>query len=274
MSWKLLACGFVAGACAGTLLLLGPRDGEKSDGRHADCVASSLTTPEQDDRSADIRTVDQVENLAEERLQLEKQLEEEKLRLEVERLRREIADLKRTSVSVESDVDPASQRSRRDSHPGPAALSNESLASGTSGQLTLHYWNAMNAIILKEGAMRSAPAGGITALNAAGFLDARIQSAAYAVRAIRGLSTDGVDPRVIDLSDQLVGWYQSGGEVAMAGKKLLTGASVQERQGTAGKQYQAAERHHSENVTAINAAGEQIRQEMMQTYGLSFAPLN
>ncbi len=288
----ILGGGFLLGILAGGFFLLGGSNGpaERSSrpavaARQA--VRSSETKPLAPKTDADSDSVSG--NLAAERDRLRQELEAAKLRREVEALRNELVNLKSSPVSTESASEfPA----RRRNSGSPVATSRTAprlptsrpsttrrpstsqAASQPQGAATLAYWNQLNAIILQEAALRAAPAGGVTATNAAGFLDARIQAGQFAVDSIRQLDTTGVDSRVVKLGEQLADWYDEGRRVAQSGKQLLTTASVQDRQGSAGKGYQAAERNHSQSVNKINAEGEQTRQAMSRKYRLNFPPLN
>ncbi|MGD9855925.1 MAG: hypothetical protein AB7U20_13350 [Planctomycetaceae bacterium] len=272
--------GFLLGILFGAILLSGSPDApaDQQQGSTSSAPKDSAASPTSVDAVPASESDDGPVGLASERDRLQRELEAEKLRIEVETLRRQLVDLKSSPVSVEAP----DERPSRNRNPGSAGTATRSVSAPSSaevravepGQATLEYWDRMNAIILQEASLRSVPAGGITAGNAAGFLDARIAAAQFAVDGIRQLDANGVDARVVELGQQLARWYEDGGKVAATGSELLRGASVQDRQGSAGKRYQAAERSHSQSVGAINAAGEQVRGEMSRKYGLSFPPLN
>lgn len=278
LTWGILGGGFLLGMLFGGFFLFGqsgpPAETAQGSYRENSAPAQELSP------KANTATAENSDDLAAERERLRQELEAEKLRREVESLRRELVDLKTSPVSTESTLRepanlPRGRRNRNDPSstrsPAPPAAN----ASGPSpGEATLTYWNQVNAIILQEAALRAAPAGGVTAANATGFLDARIQAAEFAVDALRQLDTVGVDAKAVDLCEQLIRWFAQGGEVAQTGRQLLTRASVQERQGSAGKMYQAAEHSHAKAVNAINSTGEQVRQAMSRKYNLSFPPLN
>lgn len=272
--WIVLV-GFLAGTLSGAVLFVAcptaPDTCDKPAGKTAN-------VPQWSESDRDSMTTDELPgasgNLAAEREKLIRKLETEQLRKEVESLRRQIDELKSTPVSVVRE-DTSATGSFPVGAPAAAAHPAAQAASGSSptGAATLAYWNRMNDIILREAALRAAPLGGITAANASGFLDARIGASKYAVDALRQLDPRGVDERVVDLGGQLANWYSDGRKVAESGKALLTRGSVQ-RQGSAGRQYQAAERDHAERVNALNAAGAQVRLDMARKYDLDFPPLN
>ncbi|MBX3438755.1 MAG: hypothetical protein KF861_14775 [Planctomycetaceae bacterium] len=284
VTWSILCGGFLLGVIGGGLLFIGPSRVPVDQ-----TSASGISQTNDSSPSNTVTALPQSENVAQElaaeRDKLQRELEAEKLRREVESLRRELVHLQSSPVSVESPREPSPRHGNpvaTTSNSPPASRSDSpalrpatpEVAAGPTGEATLACWNRMNAIILQEAALRTAPADGVTAANAAGFLDARIQAAEFAVSALRELNMNAVDPRVIQLRDQLTQWYVDGGKVAQTGRELLTRGTVQERQGSSGKRYQAAERSHSESVNAVNAAGEQVRQEMSRKFGLTFPPLN
>ncbi len=286
----ILGGGFLLGILFGGFLLLGNTDGPAERLSRPAATARQATPssePKAVARKADADTVSN--QLAAERDRLRQELDAARLRREVEALRNELVSLQSSTVSVESASEVPARRRNAGS---PAATnrtaprlptsrpstSRPSSAPATEaksqGAATLAYWNQLNAVILQEAALRAAPASGVTATNAGGFLDARIQAGEFAVDSIRQLDTTGVDSRVTKLGEQLANWYDQGRLVAQSGKQLLTTASIQDRQGSAGKGYQAAERSHSKSVNKINAEGEQTRQAMSRKYRLKFPPLN
>ncbi len=288
----ILGGGFLLGILVGGFFLLGGSSGpaeRSSRPAIAARQAARSAEPKPRARKTDTGSESVSNKLAAERDRLRQELDAAKLRREVEALRNELVNLKSSPVSVESASEfPARRRSSRN----PAATNRAAPRLPTSrpstsrpssvpktetkpqGATTLAYWNQMNAIILQEAALRAAPAGGVNATNAGGFLDARIQAGEFAVDSIRQLDTTGVDSRVVKLGEQLANWYDQGRRVAQSGKQLLTVASIQDRQGSAGKGYQAAERSHSKSVKKINAEGEQTRHAMSRKYRLKFPPLN
>lgn len=259
----ILGGGFLFGLLVGACLLLG-QPGVTSNPEPVVNAASPPSTTSPSPADAD----DRDDELAAERDRLRRELEAEQLRREVALLRDQLESLKTSPVSTEQERSPVRSRPTL---PSPSAPSERG---PSPGEATLDYWNRMNAIILQEASMRSAPAGGITAGNATGFLESRIQAADFAVTSIDSLDTTGVDQQVVELGRKLVNWYAEGRQVAETGRHLMTRASIQERQGSAGKMYQAAEHSHSKNVDAVNAAGEQVRQAMIRKYGINFPPLN
>jgi len=283
ITWCILAGGFLVGVLGGAVLIFGSADGSA---KRADVATSVETTTSFNDPSSLADQAEQFDtaDLLVERERLQKELDAERLRREVDTLRRELSNLRSSPVSIDSPSHDAAKTAPSIATPASASAPLRrsrtgdappaTSAAGPTGEATLAYWNKMNDVILQEATLRSAPSGGITAMNAAGFLDARIHAAEFAVNTLRSLDATCVDPRVVTLGGNLIGWYSDGQEVAKSGKQLLTSASMKERQGTAGKQYQAAEKHHSESVNAINAEGEQVRKEMSNKYRIAFPPLN
>ncbi len=264
VTWAIVGTGFLLGILIGSIFIVG-RGGLLA------CSTSSETTAATVAESAPASTAPSTSNasdLVAEREQLTRELEAEKLRLEVEALRQELAGLQSptgTDDSAESPSVPASESKR---------LTTQPVSTVSPGTATLAYWNHLNAIILQEAAMRAAPAGGVTASNAGGFLDTRMQAAEFAMTNIRDLDADGVDAKVLSLGEDLAKWYENGRDVAEQGMHLLTKATTEERQGSPGKQYQAAERALTKQVNEINSDGERVRQAMSQKYGLDFSSLN
>ncbi len=266
VTWAIVGTGFLLGILIGSIFIVG-RGGSScslfagSSCPEPEAVATAPSAPSQ------MKPVD-TSDLTAERESLTHELEAEKLRLEVAALRQELTGLRSPTNPVESVGSPATPASTS------ARLPTQPVAVISQGEATLAYWNHLNALILQEAAMRAAPAGGVTASNADGFLEARMQAAEFAAVSIRELETDGVDRSVHSLSEALAAWYQDGHDVAKQGLHLLTKASPEERQGSVGMRYQAAERSHSTAVNEINSEGERVRQSMTQKYRLNFPPLN
>ena len=69
-------------------------------------------------------------------------------------------------------VSPKGPIASREERPSVVWPSKPNLPKSPSGEATLAYWNAVNDVIAREGAMRAAPAN-LTAGNAGGFVEAR-----------------------------------------------------------------------------------------------------
>jgi hypothetical protein len=280
LRWAVVSGGFFLGILFGTILLFGQND---EPAQRSQVSARSETPVPRPSTSATGSTpslaTPGADDLAAERDRLRSEIEAAKLRHEVETLRRQLMEIESSPVSVETAPRRASDgRSSATNHtsnrPHTTSPTGSATAALATGDATLAYWNEMNAIILREAALRSAPIGGVTAANAGGFLEARVHAAQFAADALRQLDTTGVDARVVALGGQLAGWYDEGRTVAEMGQQLLSGASVQERQGSPGKRYQEAEHSHAKRVNAINAEGEKTRQAMSRKYRRTFPPLN
>ncbi len=137
------------------------------------------------------------------------------------------------------------------------------------GQATLAYWNKVNEIIAREGAMRTAPSD-ITAVNAEGFVAARLRAFRYAATALNGLKARNVDPEVAAHVQHLIVWYEEGAELNQHATHLLTEASDKDRKGSEGRGWQDAEKAHYESVQRLNQRGEELRQRMTRRYGIDF----
>ena len=130
----------------------------------------------------------------------------------------------------------------------------------------------MNEIIRSEAAMRLAPQGGVTAVNAGAFLEARIRAGRLAVDSFRRLDTSNVDAGVVALSNDLREWYENGVRVSRQARQLL-GSDSQARQGSAGLAWQTEEKQHNAAVQKLNQKGAQLRNRMERRYKVPFPPL-
>lgn len=166
--------------------------------------------------------------------------------------------------SLESKAQASSPISLRPTKSNPAEAS--------SGQITLNYWNALNSIMAREEAMRSAPPQ-LTADSAGGFVMGRSQAFEYAAGAIRKLTTTGVDSDVVALAGELAKWYDEGLANSRAAGSLLQSTDLAVRQGSPGQSWQAAERHHRDRCLELNQLGVQLQQSLSRKYALQFPPL-
>lgn len=152
----------------------------------------------------------------------------------------------------------------------PSARSSPAVS---AGQATLDYWHAMNAIIAKEAAMRSAPAK-VTAGNAAGFVESRIQAGQFAAAGIRNLETANVDSEVVSLGRDLIAWYQDEVSLNERARSLLGSSDIAARKGAAGNSWRSGEEQHRKTCDDINRRGADLRSRLSRKYGLAFPPLN
>ncbi len=262
--------GFALGLLCGAVLIFGGSE-EPRPSKRAEVVPAAPQTVAHQQEAAE--SVD--ENLSGERDRLKQELDKARLEWEVAELRRQLASVKKPSAAVDESpvvaTSPVStQRDDVRGHQPTTAASD-----GPTGRPTLEYWNEMNAVIAQEARMRATPAGGIASAGIAGsFLDARIRAAEFASQCILDLDPTGVDPAVTTLAQHLIEWYQEARSVAETGRSLMEQGNPQQRQGSAGQQYQDAERRHAKNVDTVNAEGEQVRRSMSKTYRLEFPPLN
>lgn len=211
-------------------------------------------------------------NLVHENERLKTELQQAKLEKELAEARRELAELKtgagtsrrppqsRASISAPIDrVQASTQSNSNDKAP-------------TKGELTLEYWNKMNSIFTQEAAMRSVPTGGLTAANAADFLQRRASSGEFAAKSLRELEPTNVDREVVSLVAEITAWYQKGVRNNQNAGGLLE-ANQKTRQGSRGNQWKSAEKNHTQQINSINRKGERIRKKMSKKYGLSFPPM-
>ncbi|MCA9075035.1 MAG: hypothetical protein KDA93_08385 [Planctomycetaceae bacterium] len=265
VTWALVGTGFLMGILIGSIFIVGRAS---SSGGLFSCSTESSEAP---------LTVASPSPQAVQSDSLGRELEIEKMRLKVAKLQKELADLRNTAgTDGESDViaEPAPDSTEPETQPVSTTTADSPIESTSPGDATLVYWTELNAIIAQEAAMRAAPVGGVTAANAGGFLDARLQAAEFAVTNIRELETAGVDTKVTALGEDLAKWYEAGHDVAEQGLHLMTKATPEERQGAPGRKYQAAEKALSKQVNEINTDGERVRRAMSEKYGVEFPPLN
>jgi hypothetical protein len=141
-----------------------------------------------------------------------------------------------------------------------------------TGETTLAYWNALNAIMMRELSMRAAPPQ-LTAGNAMSFVSGQSGAYQYAAAAIRKLSIAEVDPEVVALARDLAAWYEQGLANNRTAESLLGSADIAARQGSTGNNWQTAEKQHREQCLQINLRGEQLRNSLSRKYGLAFPKL-
>ncbi|MCA9110998.1 MAG: hypothetical protein KDA52_13690, partial [Planctomycetaceae bacterium] len=191
VTWALLGTGFLLGILIGSVFIVG-----RTRTSHVQTTASNSKPVGDPATTASYSSVTtDASDLAEQRQQLQRELEAEKLRLEVAALRQELADLQsRQNLIVLGE--PQSRSEIESTVP-----QTQPVAATSPGAATLTYWNQLNAIILQEGAMRAAPSGGVTASNAGAFLDARVQAGDFAATSLRELETDSVDRQALALGE-------------------------------------------------------------------------
>ena len=186
---------------------------------------------------------------------------------ELKALRDEISALKTSTIPAADH--PATPRPN---DPAIASRAQSSAATSATGEQTLAYWNGMNVVMEHESAMRAAPPQ-ISAGNALSFVNGETSAYQYAVDAIRKQNRDGVDPDVISLAREIVGWYRQGIANSQMAQSLLQSSDIASRQGQPGQDWQTAEKQHREQCLQINHHGEQLRESLSQKYGLAFPKL-
>lgn len=144
---------------------------------------------------------------------------------------------------------------------------------GPNGPATLAWWNGLNSVIAREAVMRTAPAN-LTAANAGGFMEARIQAGRFAASAIAELDGTSVDPDALALGRDLVAWYQEEAALAERANSLLGSNDVAARKGSAGNAWKSSEEQHGKKVDEINRRGATLRTRLSGKYGLAFPALN
>ena len=186
---------------------------------------------------------------------------------ELKTLRDEISALKSATI-------PAADRpaAARPNDPTIASRAQSSAPASATGEQTLAYWNGINAVMENEAAMRTAPPQ-ISTGNALSFVNGETSAYQYAVDAIRKQSRDRVDPDVISLAHEIVGWYRQGIANSQTAQSLLQSSDIASRQGQPGQDWQTAEKQHREQCLQINRHGEQLRESLSRKYGLAFPKL-
>ena len=194
---------------------------------------------------------------------------------EIRQLKQELLAELRDQVATDdsSDLQPANNHVGR-AEPQRSATPTQAASTDHQemGRRTLEYWNQLNEIMLREEQMRKAPLGGLTAQNVRDFLGRRGKAGRFAAE-MRKLSTDGVDPEVVGQASQIIAWYERGTQVNDTANFLVTKADGSARRGAAGQQWKQAEQDHNASVDDINRRGDEIRQRMIQKYGLAFPDL-
>jgi hypothetical protein len=114
----------------------------------------------------------------------------------------------------------------------------------------------------------------VTAANAGGFVESRLQAGRFATGAIRDLDTTGVDPDAIALGRELVAWYQEEVTLNERASSLIGSGSVAERKGTAGNSWRSGEAQHHKKCDDLNRHGAELRTRLARKYSLAFPPLN
>lgn len=143
----------------------------------------------------------------------------------------------------------------------------------SAGQATLRYWHALNDVIARESAMRAPPAN-LTADNAGGFVQARLQAGRLASAAIGALDPRGVDAEALQLGRELMSWYREEVTVNERATSLLGSASAAARKGAAGSSWRSGEEQHRRKCDEINQRGAALRARLERKYGWAFPPLN
>lgn len=141
------------------------------------------------------------------------------------------------------------------------------------GRRTLAYWNKLNDIMENEESMRRVPFGGLTKSNAANFMKRRDKAGRFAIAAFDKLDDKLVDPDAVDLAREIRDWYAAGVELNRQGSELHRSNDAQARQGTAGKSWGDATKHHNQSVAELNRRGDRLQEKLTQRYGLRFPDL-
>lgn len=275
LEWTLVGGGLAAGLVCGAMMIWGQEHSVPASEPETAPPPATVANAGVPEATGDADSQpDPTAKLRNEIRDLRQQLETERMRNELEDLRRELA-----GVQNRSSVQPARRRSesagRNSEGVGRAERGEtaETRRETTSvGQRTLDVWNEMNKIIVQEAAMRTVPTGGVSANNAADFLDRRIAAGQFATEALRHLDTRNVDRQAVGLLNKLIDWYADGVKVCRQGRKLLE-ADPKTRRGPKGKAWQKAEKKHNQDVQDVNLLGARVRDKLTKKYRLDFPPL-
>jgi len=139
---------------------------------------------------------------------------------------------------------------------------------GAASGRTLAYWNALNLIMVKEVAMRTAQASSRDAAA-----DRQITAARFAASSVRKLDPRGVDLSALELGNQIAQWYDEGIRVRQQGQYLHRVAGNTAQVGEMRARWREADRRHNAQAEAISRQGNLVRSALRRRYGLDFPPL-
>lgn len=264
----LIAAGVCAGLLIGAVLL---HRGSSADDRVTKETASVVTPPVP---AVAVPAVPPTPTIVDPETEaLQRRIAE----LEKQKLERRMAALEAELSAAAVEAEPPPRRAVSSSSPRliaadtspPRASSPPAVAAGPA---TLAYWNALNDVIAKETAMRAAP-GKVTAANAGGFVESRIQAGEFASSAITKLDTAGVDADAVALGGELAAWYREEVTLNEQAKSLLGSQDVAARKGAPGKSWKSGEEQHRRKCDEINRRGADLQSRLSRKYGLAFPPL-
>jgi hypothetical protein len=197
------------------------------------------------------------------------------------RLRETLAELEvlpeaadESSPSTARNRAPGEHRSRPPMHESRSDAANATHAGNgrPTGDATLACWNSINDVIAREAAIRIAPAN-LTAANASGFVDARLQAGRFAADALRRLSSEQVDPELLAHSQALAEWYDEEARLAGEASALLASSDVAARRGSAGNSWRTAEERHRARCDEINRRSTVLQSQLSHRYNEPFPPM-
>lgn len=270
LEWCMIAGGLAGGVLLGGIMLHGKTPPEKIEVTAVvQPPAAEVPVTRTIDREAELDLLKR--RIAElQQLQLEEQAAAENAAGELsdaalveEPSADELAEITAAGTNTAGSTDPRAESPETSS----------SRIEMSAGETTLAYWNRLNEIIAKEGAMRAAPAN-VTAGNATGFVDARLQAGRFASGAIHNLDATGVDPGVVSLSRELIAWYDEEVSLNTRAQALLNSNDIAARKGAAGSSWRSGEERHQRTCTEINRRAAELRTRLTERYGLEFPPLN
>lgn len=270
LEWGIIAGGLAGGLLLGGILFHGRTPPEKAEAVAA--VQTPVAAP------VESRSVDREAELD---LLKRRIAELQQLQLEEQAVAEESAEVISDATLAEeltaddpAEIIPAGSTAVDSADGGAEPPVSAAVRTKTSaGETTLAYWNRLNDVIAKEAAMRAAPAN-VTAGNAAGFVDARLQAGRFASGALRELDATGVDPEVVAISRELVAWYDEEVTLNTKAQTLLKSSDIAARKGGAGSSWRAGEERHQRTCAEINRRAAELRTRLTARYGLEFPPLN
>jgi hypothetical protein len=206
--------------------------------------------------------------LERERTELERKIAE----IEVKRLKERLALLEAEAADIPASPPEKSPLPRPSRQVSTAPPPRPDSTPASSGARTLAYWNALNDIISRESAMRSAP-GQVTASNALGFVAARTKAGQFAARSINELNTEDVDRDAAALGSELGAWYAEEETLSRQAHGLLGSSDRAARQGEPGQAWRGGEEQHRLKCEDLNRRGDVLRVKLSQRYRLAFPDL-
>lgn len=182
----------------------------------------------------------------------------------------ELVALRHEITALRSERDPADSLQVATSNGGVHATSDNSSRSAQR-ETCLAFWNRLAEIVRDELALQFDAESAASDGNATKVAALKGRISRFASTAIAAVPTEGVDPAEIQLSQELAGWYERGGELYEKAVRIWESPSRGQSGHTLTKDWEQAHLQHLNEGKLLREKVAAVRDSLTRRFGSGFA---